>query len=266
MATLPYPAFNRYDSMRKIQMTNITFNQDIFKGKVAVITGGTSGIGAGVAQYLAELGAKVYAVGLGADKVSFPTGLAIEAREVDVTNDEHLKALFAGLDRLDILVPAAGISMGSKEMEWAAFNKVLSIQLQGVYRCIDLASGLLKASKGSVINIASMYAYFGGGSAVAYSSAKGGIVQLTKSLAEAWGQEGVRVNAVAPGWIKTPLLGAVEQIRPGGTDRILSRTPAGRFGETSEIASVIAFLASDAASFVNGVTLPVDGGYLTVGI
>lgn len=247
-------------------MSNATFKQDLFKGKVAVVTGGTSGIGAGVAQYFAELGARVYAVGLGADKAVFPEGLDIETREVDVTNDDHLKSLFAEVKRLDVLVPAAGISMGSKEMEWVAYNKVLSIQLQGVYRTINLAADLLKASKGSVINIASMYAYFGGGAAVAYSSAKGGIVQLTKSLAEAWGKDGVRVNAVAPGWIKTPLLDAVEQIRPGGNERILSRTPAGRFGETSEIGSVIAFLASDAASFVNGVTLPVDGGYLTVGI
>ncbi|WP_018297509.1 SDR family NAD(P)-dependent oxidoreductase [Corynebacterium lubricantis] len=247
-------------------MSNAVFNQDLFKDKVAVVTGGTSGIGQGVAQYLAELGAKVYAVGLGSDKVSFPEGLNVEVREVDVTNDDHLKSLFAELDRLDILVPAAGISMGAKEMEWEAYNKVLSIQLQGVYRTINLAEDLLKANKRTVINIASMYSYFGGGTAVAYSSAKGGIVQLTKSLAEAWGKDGVRVNAVAPGWINTPLLSAVDDVAPGASERILSRTPAGRFGEPEEIASTIAFLASDAAAFVNGVTLPVDGGYLTVGI
>lgn len=243
-----------------------TFAPDLFAGKVAVVTGGTSGIGRGTAIQFAELGARVYAVGLDADAVTFPEGLDIEVREVDVTNDDHLKSLMAELDRLDVLVPAAGIALGPKELEWENYNRVLSVQLQGVYRTIDLAAPLLKASKGTVITIASMYSYFGGGGAVAYSSAKGGIVQLTKSLAEAWGPDGVRVNSVAPGWINTPLLESVDDLAPGASERLLSRTPAGRFGEVSEVASAIAFLASDAAAFVNGVTLPVDGGYLTVGI
>lgn len=243
-----------------------TFAPNLFSGKVAVVTGGTSGIGQGTAVFLAELGAKVYAVGLGSEAATFPAGLDIEVREIDVTNDANLKGLMDELDRLDILVPAAGIALGEKELEWESYNRVLSIQLQGVYRTIDLASTLLKQSKGSVITIASMYAFFGGGSAVAYSSAKGAIVQLTKSLAEAWGPDGVRVNSVAPGWIKTPLLDQVDELAPGASERILSRTPAGRFGDVAEIGSAIAFLASDAASFVNGITLPVDGGYLTVGI
>ena len=240
------------------------FTPNLFAGKVAVITGGTSGIGAGVAQYLAEHGAKVYAAGLGADKVRFPEHLEIERREVDVTKDEDLRALFGKLSRLDLLVPAAGISLGEHELEWDAFNRVLSVQLGGVYRTINLAHDLLAKQGGSIVTIASMFAYFGGGRlAVAYSTAKGAIVQLTKSLAEAWASEGIRVNAVAPGWIDTPLLAPLDgPVR----DRILSRTPLRRFGTPEEVGKVIAFLASDAASFIDGVVLPVDGGYLVTGI
>lgn len=240
------------------------FRKDLFAGQVAVITGGTSGIGAAAARYLAEHGAKVYAVGLGAEAITFAEDLDIEVREVDVTNDEHLVSLFAELKRLDILIPAAGISMGDRELEWEAFNRVLSIQLQAVYRTIYLGHELLASNGGSIINIASMYAFFGGGKRVAYSAAKGAVAQLTKSLAEAWAPDGIRVNAVAPGWIDTPLLATIDD--PAVIERLLSRTPMARFGLPEEVGKVIAFLASDAASFVTGTIVPVDGGYLVTGI
>ena len=240
------------------------FRKDLFAGQVAVVTGGTSGIGAGAACYLAEHGARVYAVGLNSEATTFPRELDIEVHEVDVTNDEHLTSLFAELERLDILVPAAGISLGDRELEWESFNRVLSIQLQAVYRTLNLGHDLLARNGGSVITIASMYTFFGGGNRVAYSAAKGAVAQLTKSLAEAWAPESIRVNAVAPGWIDTPLLATIKEqtIR----DRLLSRTPMARFGQPEEIGQVIAFLASDAASFVTGTIVPVDGGYLVTGI
>lgn len=245
-------------------MNDNTFRPALFDGRVAVVTGGTSGLGAATARVLAGLGAEVYAVGLRPDAGMFDDP-RIQVEELDVTDDVALTSLFSRLDRLDILVPAAGISMGERELEWDAFQRVVSIQLLAVYRTIQLARDLLARSGGSVITIASMYAYFGGGTIAAYSASKGGVVQLTKSLAEVYAADGIRVNSVAPGWIDTPLLAAL-QADDEKRERLLSRTPLGRFGAPEEVGNAVAFLASEAATFITGAVLPVDGGYLVTGI
>lgn len=239
-------------------MTVETFNQNLFKDKVAVVTGGTSGIGNGVAKKLASLGAEVYAVGLGADKTDIPDGLNIKPVELDVTDEDGVRNFFSSLDKLDILFNGAGIG-GGNERELATFEKVIKVHLTASFLFSELARPLLKESDiASIVNVSSMTAIFGAGSAPAYSSAKGAIDQLTKTNAIDFAEDNIRVNAVAPGWIKTNLVAVIDE---GTKEKIIDKTPQKRFGETEEIANVVAFFSSPAASHVTGTILPVDGGF-----
>lgn len=167
----------------------------------------------------------------------------------------------ARFERLDALVNCAGtILRGGAEYEIANFQRVIDVNLTGTMRMCVAARPLLAASKGAVVNTASMLSFFGGPMVPAYSASKGGIAQLTKALAGAWAPD-VRVNAIAPGWIETELTrGLVEdEVRSAG---ILARTPAGRWGRPDDIGGAVVFLCSDAARFITGTILPIDGGYL----
>jgi NAD(P)-dependent dehydrogenase (short-subunit alcohol dehydrogenase family) len=141
------------------------------------------------------------------------------------------------------------------------FDDVIDINLNGTMRICSAAREGLRACRGCIINTASMLSFFGGGLVPAYSASKGGIAQLTKSLAIAYAPDGIRVNAVAPGWITTPLTQALQD-DPARSAQIVSRTPLGRWGTPDEVADPVLFLASSAARFITGVVLPVDGGYL----
>ncbi|MBV8397892.1 MAG: SDR family oxidoreductase [Acetobacteraceae bacterium] len=226
------------------------------EGRTAFVSGGANGIGAGIAAGLRAAGAEVI-VG---DIAPAPEGQHGYVR-IDVADPGSAAAAFDGIERLDILVNAAGIIRRSDEYELDVFQQVLAVNLTGAMRLCTAARPLLARQRGSVVNVASMLSFFGSGFAPAYSASKGAIAQLTKSLAIGWAADGIRVNAVAPGWIATNLTQALRD-HAGRDAAILARTPLGRWGTPEDVAGAVVFLCSDAAAFITGVILPVDGGYL----
>jgi NAD(P)-dependent dehydrogenase (short-subunit alcohol dehydrogenase family) len=186
-----------------------------------------------------------------------------DARPLDVSSQAQVDQLIASLDRLDILVNAAGILVRDGEYEMSTFLRVLDVNLAGTMRLCVGAKPLLARSGGCIVNIASILSFFGGPRVPAYSASKGGVVQLTKSLAVAWASEGIRVNAIAPGWVATKMTQALQD-DPARSELILSRTPMGRWARPDDIAGPVIFLCSSAASFITGTVIPVDGGYSAV--
>jgi NAD(P)-dependent dehydrogenase (short-subunit alcohol dehydrogenase family) len=230
-----------------------------FKGKTALVSGGTSGIGLAIAGALRDAGAKVIGAGLIGSTPPQAQGIAFES--MNVTDAASIDRVVSQLPELDIVINAAGVIRRGEEHDPEVFGQVIDINLNGAMRVATAVRSRLAARKGSLVNIASMLSFFGGGLVPAYSASKGGIVQLTKSLAIAWAAEGIRVNAVAPGWIATPLTQALQD-DPVRSAAVLARTPMGRWGTPEDIAGPVMFLCSDAAAFVTGIVLPVDGGYL----
>jgi NAD(P)-dependent dehydrogenase (short-subunit alcohol dehydrogenase family) len=238
-----------------------------FTGLQALVVGGVGGIGRATCAGLAEGGASVLATGATGEEIASyvaETGAnGVTTTVVDVRSTEEVNALISSLDRLDILVNLAGVGRGPDEDTVEGFLRTVDINLHGTMRTCYAARDLLQARGGAIVNTASMMSFFGSGTAPAYSTSKGGVVQFTKSLAIALGPAGVRVNAVAPGWIQTPMTDAMFAA-PAVVERVLSRTPLGRLGTPADVAEGVCFLANPRSSFITGAVLPVDGGYLVM--
>ncbi|MGM5471318.1 SDR family NAD(P)-dependent oxidoreductase [Flavobacteriaceae bacterium LMO-SS05] len=251
--------------------TTTLFN---LSGNVAIITGGNGGLGRSIAIGLAEAGASVAIFGRNEDKNKNTLaelkaiGVKAMALKIDITKRAELapaiKKVEQELGNISILVNNAGTAvlsggiLNETEEEW---DGLMEIQLNAVFLLSKLvAKSMVENKRGKIINIGSMYSFFGSGIIPSYSAAKGAIIQLTKSMAIELAPHNVQVNAIAPGWFETDMT-AVVKTMPVMNDEIIQRTPAGRWGQPKELAGTAVFLASKASDFVTGETIRVDGGY-----
>tara|TARA_Y100000814_G_scaffold145758_3_gene105878 strand:- start:142 stop:849 length:708 start_codon:yes stop_codon:yes gene_type:complete len=225
--------------------------------KSAFVSGGTSGIGLALAKGFAQAGYQVTASGIGQLPDTYES---IEFISIDVTDGDIVTDYFEQIKTLDTLINAAGIIRREDEHHPKTFEQVVDTNLNGTMRLCSAARNAIARAKGSIINIASMLSYFGGGLVPGYAASKGGVVQLTKSLAIAYAKDDIRVNAIAPGWIDTPLTGDL-RADSKCNQTIVDRTPLGRWGDPKELVGPALFLAGSEASFVTGTVLNVDGGY-----
>ena len=247
------------------------------QGKVAMVTGGNGGIGLAMAEALAGAGARIAVVGR--DPVKLNSALSALAQHgaesrayaVDVCDEAAVAALtgqvVSDFGRLDILVNNAGINIRKpvQDLALAEWHAVMDTNLTSAFLCSRAAYPHLRKQGGKVINIGSMMSIFGASFAPAYGASKGGIVQLTRSLAAAWASDNIQVNAVLPGWIETDLTRKARVDVSGLSERVVARTPAGRWGQPQDLGGIAVFLASAASDFVTGTAIPVDGGYSVQG-
>jgi len=237
------------------------------QGRTAVVTGGARGIGEAIAAALAGVGAQVVLAdidGAGAEQTAQAIGSGARGMALDVTDAAACEALAASLGSVSILVNNAGIIRQGLITDpngaevWA---RTLAINVGGAFNMCRAFHAQLKETKGAVLNLASIRSFTAAANATAYAASKGAVLQLTKALAVEWAADGIRVNAIAPGFIETPLI-PDEEKTPQREAMILSRTPMKFVGDPTDVAGAALFLVSDEARYITGATLPIDGGYL----
>lgn len=251
--------------------------KDLFEleGKVAIVTGGNRGIGKAIARGFATMGVNLILVARDSVKTAEAAqemrnefGIRVLAVKVDVQQEQEINSMVAeALDafgRIDILVNNAGGNIRKMPQDYliAEWDEVLNTNLRSAFLCSKAVYPAMKETgSGKVINIGSMTSIFGGAKLAPYGASKGGILQLTRSLAVAWAPDNIQVNAILPGWINTDLTAQARKEIPGLNERVLARTPVGHWGNPDDLTGSAIFLASHASDFITGVALPVDGGY-----
>jgi NAD(P)-dependent dehydrogenase (short-subunit alcohol dehydrogenase family) len=239
----------------------------VLHGRTALVTGGARGIGRAIALALAQAGARLIVVDLdeaAAIAVAAEIGGDAIGCRLDVSDAAACEALAAQVDVLDILVNNAGVIVPGRITDAnapATWARTLAVNITGPFNMCRAFHRQLREAGGSVINLASIRSFVAAGNAAAYAASKGAVMQLTKALAVEWGPDGIRVNAIAPGFVESGLVPDAEKT-PERETAIMARTPQKRIGDPEEVGGAAVFLASDAARFITGVILPVDGGYL----
>ena len=245
------------------------------KGKIAIVAGGNGGIGLGIARGLASVGCDIVIAARNpaktaraAEAIRNDYGVRVLELEVDVKKHEEVESMVSKalnhLSRIDVLVNNAGINIRKmpQDLSPEEYDEILDINLRGACLCARAVYPVMKAAGGGkIINIGSMTSLFGGAKLMAYGASKGGIVSMTRALASAWATDNIRVNAILPGWIDTELTRRGRVEIQGLNEKVLARTPMGRWGVSEDLQGTALYLSSAASDFVTGVALPVDGGY-----
>jgi len=254
---------------------------DLFNllGNVAIITGGNGGIGKGIARGLASMESDIVIAARNQDKTNVVIeeikkefGVQCIGVQVDVKQEEQIQGMVekavSEFGKIDILVNNAGISDVKLPQDYtlSEWDEVLHINLRGSFLCSKAVyPGMKSGGGGKIICLGSMYSIFGGALSASYAASKGGVVQLTRSLAVAWAKDNIQVNAILPGWITSDMTIPIQDAAPEWSESIVTRTPSHRWGEPNDVAGAVIFLASRASDFITGVALPVDGGFSVMG-